>query len=117
MCIRSLFIHCAATKLTGIFSDILNLKDRVGFSDSLVLPQQRLVVGVISAMVEKELGEMNFGYDSEGKIETLHGEERDRCHMRDSCRFTSGPCNFSNTPLFRPLGRMRTANDREVKTM
>jgi hypothetical protein len=37
----------------GIFSDIMNLKDWVGFSDSLVLPLQRLVVGVISAMVEK----------------------------------------------------------------
>ena len=38
--IRSLFIHCGAAKLTGIFSDIMNLKDRVGFSDSRVLPQQ-----------------------------------------------------------------------------
>ena len=52
-CLRTLFIHCAATELMGIFSDIMNLKDWVGFSDSLVLPLQRLVVGVISAMVEK----------------------------------------------------------------
>ena len=44
----------------GIFSDIMNLKGCVGFSDSLVHPQQRLVVGVISAMVEKELGEKEF---------------------------------------------------------
>ena len=42
----------------------MNLKDRIGFSDSLLLPQKRLVVGVISAMVEKELGERNFGFDS-----------------------------------------------------
>ncbi|KAK0136816.1 hypothetical protein N1851_026988 [Merluccius polli] len=33
-------------------------------SPTLVLPQQRLVVGVNSAMVEKELGERNFGFDS-----------------------------------------------------
>ena len=38
--LRSLFIHCAAAELTGILSDIMNLKDRVGFSDSRVLPQQ-----------------------------------------------------------------------------
>ena len=62
----------------------MNLKDRVGFSDSLVFPQQRFVVGVILAMAEKELGERNFGFDSEVKIETLHGGERDGCHMRDS---------------------------------
>jgi hypothetical protein len=41
--------------------------------------------GVISAMVEKELGERNFDFDSEVKIETLHGED---------------------APLFRPLGRV-----------
>ena len=62
MRMRSLFIHCAATELTRIFSDITNLKDCIGFSNSLVLPQQRVVVGVISAMVEKELGERNFGF-------------------------------------------------------
>ena len=39
-CLRSLLIHCAAVELMGIFSDIMNLKDCVGFSDSLVLPQQ-----------------------------------------------------------------------------
>ena len=61
-CLQSLFINCAAAKLTGIFSDIMNHKDCEGFSDSLVLPQQgqRLVVGFISAMVEKELGERNL---------------------------------------------------------
>ena len=37
--LRSLFIHCAAAELTGIFSDIMNLKDCVWFSDSLVLQQ------------------------------------------------------------------------------
>ena len=37
--LRSLFIHCAAAELTGIFSDIMNLKDCVRFSDSLVLQQ------------------------------------------------------------------------------
>ena len=31
---RSLVINCAVAKLTGIFSDIFNLKDCVGFSDS-----------------------------------------------------------------------------------
>ena len=36
----SLFINLAAAELTGIFSDIMNLKDCVGFSDSLVLQQQ-----------------------------------------------------------------------------
>ena len=60
----------------------MNLKDRIGFSGSL---------GVIAAMVEKELGERNFGFDSEVQIETLHGGERDCCRMRDSCQFTSGP--------------------------
>ena len=45
----------------------------------------------------------------------------------DSCQFTSGPYHFSDAPLFRPLGRMRTpppaeqpeesAYDREVGTM
>ena len=41
---------------TGIFSDFMNLKDCVGFSDSLVLQQQVKTskVGVISAMVENE---------------------------------------------------------------
>ena len=43
---------------------MMNLKDCVGFSDSLVLPQQILVVGVISAMLEKEFVERNFGFDS-----------------------------------------------------
>jgi hypothetical protein len=33
------FIHCAAAELTGIFSEIMNLKDGVRFSDSLVLQQ------------------------------------------------------------------------------
>jgi hypothetical protein len=89
LCIQSLFIHCAATELTGIFSDIMNLKDRIGFSGSL---------GVIAAMVEKELGERNFGFDSEVQIETLHGGERDCCRTRDSCQFTSGPCHFSDAP-------------------
>ena len=45
-------------------------------------------------MAEKELGERNFGFDSEVQIETLHGGERDCCRMRDSCQFTSGPCHF-----------------------
>ena len=39
-------------------------QDCVGFPDSLVLPQQILVGGVISAMGKKELGERNFGFDS-----------------------------------------------------
>ena len=34
---------------------------RVGFSG---ISTTRLIVGVISAMVEKELGERNFGFDS-----------------------------------------------------
>ncbi|CAL8379158.1 unnamed protein product [Boreogadus saida] len=33
-------------------------------SRKLLVPQQRLIVGVISAMVEKELGERNFSLDS-----------------------------------------------------
>ena len=77
-------------------------------SHSLVLPQQRLVVGVISAIVDKELGERNFCFDSKVKIETLHGGERDCCRMRGSCQFTSGPRHFSDAPLFRSLGHMRT---------
>ena len=40
-------------------------------------------------MAEKELGERNFGFDSEVQIETLHGGERDCCRMRDSCQFTA----------------------------
>jgi hypothetical protein len=56
----------------------MNLKDCIGFSDSRVLPQQSLVVGVISVLVEKELGERTFGFDSEVQIETLHGGERDK---------------------------------------
>ena len=44
------------------FSVIRNLKDCVGFSDSLVLPQQvKTRSGGILAVVEKELGERNFG--------------------------------------------------------
>ena len=34
------------------------------FSDVSGISTTRLVVGVISAMVEKELGERNFGFDS-----------------------------------------------------
>ena len=51
--------------MTGIFSDIMNLTDCVGFSDSRVRPQQvkTRVVRVVSLMVEKELGERNFGFD------------------------------------------------------
>ena len=44
--------------------------------------------------------------------------------MRDSCQFTSGPCHFSDAPLFRPLGPPpaapppeESAHDREVRTM
>jgi hypothetical protein len=48
----------------------------VGFLDSLVLPQQRLVVGVISAVVEKELGERNFGFDSLKTRLKLYMEEK-----------------------------------------
>ena len=38
-CLPSLFIHCTAPELTRIFSDIMNFKDCVWFSYSLVLPQ------------------------------------------------------------------------------
>ena len=38
--------------------------DCVGFSDVSGISTTRLVVGVIAAMVEKELGERNFGFDS-----------------------------------------------------
>ena len=31
-----------------------------------------------------------------------------RLFLVDNCQFTSGPCNFSDAPLFRPLGRIRT---------
>ena len=59
--LRSLFIHCAAAELTGIFSDIMNLKDCVRFSDSLVLPQQlKTRSGGISPMVEKNWGGLSF---------------------------------------------------------
>ena len=45
-------------ELTGIFSDIMNLKDRIGFSDSWVLPQQVKTrsVGYLGHG-EKELGD------------------------------------------------------------
>ena len=36
----------------------------MGFSEVSGISTVRLVVGVISAMVEKELGERNFGFDS-----------------------------------------------------
>ena len=37
--------------------------DCVGFSDVSGISTMRLVVGVISAMVEKQLRERNFGFD------------------------------------------------------
>ena len=36
----------------------------VGLSDVSSISTTRLVVGIISAMVEKELGQRNFGFDS-----------------------------------------------------
>ena len=63
MCSRSLFIHCAVAELTEIFSDIMNFKDcqvlRLSGTSTM-----RFIVGVILAMVKKELGERNFGFDS-----------------------------------------------------
>ena len=38
--------------------------DNLRFSDVSGISTTRLVVGVISAMVEKVLGEWNFGFDS-----------------------------------------------------
>ena len=40
------------------------------FADSLYLitPTTILIMGVISAMVEKELGERNFGFDSLSRL-------------------------------------------------
>ena len=93
-------------------------------------------------MLEKELGERNLGFDSllilsfswRRKGLVLYANGRRTCCSSngrkmfsvDSCRFISGPCNFSDAPLFRPLGRMRpspagvqpeeSAYDREVGT-
>ena len=64
-------------ELTGILSDIINLIDCVGFSDSLVLPEQVKTHSGGYLAVEKELGERNFGFDSEVQIEPRHGGERD----------------------------------------
>ena len=56
--LQSLFIHSATYKLTGIDSDIMYLKDSVGFAVMFWYfhNKKRLVEGVILAMVEKELG-------------------------------------------------------------
>ena len=40
----------------GIFSDIMNLKDCVGFSDFLVLPQQGPLVLVVEVEITGYLG-------------------------------------------------------------
>ena len=79
----------------------------VGFSDSLVLPQQvKTPSARYLAMVEKELGERNFGFDSlEVQIEAHHGGESDI--TAGSCQFTWGPYHFSDAPLFRPLRLLR----------
>ena len=76
-------------------------------------------------MVKKELGERNFGFDSL-KSRLKRDMEEKAMFSVDSCQFTSGPYNFSDAPLFRPLGRMWTpraalpaeesAYDREVGT-
>ena len=49
----------------GIFSDIMNVTDRVG-SPTLWYFHNKLrrLVGDISPMGDKELGERNFGFDS-----------------------------------------------------
>ena len=86
----------------------MNLKDCVGFSDSLVLSQKRLVVGVISAMVEKELGERNIGFDSLKSRLKRYMEEKAIVAV---CRTAVSSLRvhvFSPThTLFRPLGRMQ----------
>ena len=86
----------------------MNLTDCVGFSDSLVLPQQvKTPSGSYHAHGEKELRERNFGFDSL-KSRLKRDMEEKAIFSVDSCQFTSGPYNFSDAPLFRPIGRMRT---------
>ena len=65
------FIHSLCRGRTeGIFSDIMNLRDCIGLYDSLLLPQQvKTRIGGISPMGEKELGQRNFGFDSEQRQE------------------------------------------------
>ena len=59
----TIFIHSLCRGRIEIFSDIMNFKDcqvlRLSGTSAM-----RLVVGVISAMVEKELGDRNVGFDS-----------------------------------------------------
>ena len=80
-------------------------------------------MGVTSAMVEKEFGGRNFGLDSEVKIKTILGGERDCCRMRvSSLRFlVVSPtlhCSYlSGNGAVGGVQAEESANDREVGTM
>ena len=52
---------------------------RVRFSDVSGISTTRHLVGVISAMVEKELGQRNFGFDSLKSRQLRHGGEMNCC--------------------------------------
>ena len=57
----------------------------VEFSDVSGTSTMRLVVGVISAKVEKEFGERNFGFDSLKSSPLNHDMEEKGIVVRDSC--------------------------------
>ena len=59
---------------------------RVGFSDVSGISTTRLVVGVISAMVEKELGKRKFGFESLKSRLKLDLEEKGLLPGIVSCR-------------------------------
>ena len=89
-------------ELAGIFSDIMNLKDCVGFSDSLILPQQ---VKTYSG------GYLAHGVEGIGGMPYTDGRRRgcsDGSNMFsvESCQFTSGAYHFSDAPIV--LGHVRT---------
>ena len=83
MCFSSavftIFIHCAAAELTGIFSDIMDLKDCAGFSDSLVLqqPVKTGSGGYLGHGREGIGGKELWLRLSEVQVEPRHGGERD----------------------------------------